>query len=131
MNKQYIITRLDKVRITKVLKKSDQTYPELLQLVETATVIDAIDVPRDLVTMNCHLLCQDVHAEKMIELTLVYPRYENEATGHVSILSDIGIALFSSRVGDTIQYQSSQNKEVALKILEIIYQPENAGHYLI
>lgn len=131
MNNNYIITRLDKVRISKVLKKADQAYPELLKRIETADIIDALAVPKDLITMNCHVLCQDVNTTNTIELTLVYPHYENEQIGHVSILSDIGIALFSSRLGQTVQYRSSQNADVLLKIIDILYQPEKAGHYLI
>lgn len=102
MNYNYTITRLDKVRISKVLKKTDQAYSELLNRIETANIIDALEVPKDLITMNCQVLCQEVNTTNTIELTLVYPRYENEEIGHVSILSNIGVALFSSRLGQTI-----------------------------
>tara|TARA_R110002049_G_scaffold2743_5_gene21143 strand:- start:19609 stop:20004 length:396 start_codon:yes stop_codon:yes gene_type:complete len=131
MKNNYTITRLDKVRIKKILKKSEQDYPELSDRVESASVIDAIDVPNDLVTMNCRIRCQDPETKSITEITLVYPRYADEEIGNVSILSNAGIALFAANVGQTIEYQSSEGNIVSLYIVEILYQPEHAGHYLI
>lgn len=131
MKKNYTVTRLDKVRIKKILKKSVRAYLELSDKVETANVIDAIDVPNDLVTMNCRIRCQEPETKRIAEMTLVYPRYTDVEIGNISILSNAGIALFAANVGQTIEYQSSEGDNVPLYIVEILYQPEHAGHYLI
>lgn len=131
MNKNHIVTRLDKVRIKKILKKTSEDYPELLNRIETSNIIDALDVPNDLVTMNCQIRCEELNTKKITEVTLVYPRYADESSGNISVLSNFGIALFAARVGQTIQFQSSHDIEVSMNIIEILYQPEDAGHYLI
>ena len=100
-------------------------------MIEAANIIDAFEVPKDLITMNCRLRCEELKSRKITEVTLVYQRYANDDIGNVYIFSNLGIALFAARVGETVQCQKPAGVEVSWKIVEILYQPEDAGHYLI
>jgi regulator of nucleoside diphosphate kinase len=57
------------------------------------------------------------------EIAVVYPADADPAAGRVSVLDELGTALFAAAVGDTIQYETT-NGPRRLRVEEILYQPE-------
>jgi len=55
------------------------------------------------------------------KLQLVYPDSADKAQGQISILSWLGMCLLGKRKGDRIGN--------TLSVGDILYQPENSGHY--
>lgn len=92
-----------------------------------ATVLHDEQVPEDIVTMNSSLILQDVDTGRQRLCTLVYPGYLSGAPDRVSVLTSLGTALLGARVGEVIEYDGDERtKEV--RVIDIVYQPEAAGH---
>ncbi len=130
------ITRLDKVRIKKTLKTLQHTelykqYASFIRKIDAATVIDSLQVPDNLVTMNSCIIYEDIKSVSRHEVILVYPQYEDLEAYKISVLSPLGIAIFGATVGTVTSYQNTIGEECKLRILKIVYQPEMSGHYLI
>jgi regulator of nucleoside diphosphate kinase len=131
-----LITRLDKLRIKKVLKAYRRTNVEtqcssLLERIEKASVIDSLMVPQNLVTMNSRICCKDLQTDEGLIVHLVYPQHVRSVSEDISILSPLGIEIFGSTVGDEVSFQTPDGSQKSILILEILYQPETEGHYLI
>lgn len=130
------ITHLDKVRILKSLKAVRHTadmkkFEAFAKKIESATLIDSTSVPDNLVTMNSRVRYQNLASEDEHIAVIVYPKYAHAGKENISVLSPFGVALFGSLVGQEIEYASAGNVCNKLRILQILYQPEMAGHYLI
>jgi regulator of nucleoside diphosphate kinase len=58
----------------------------------------------------------------------VFPADANYEEGKISILAPLGTALLGYRVGDVVYWHVPRGVR-QLRIDEILYQPEAAGHY--
>ncbi len=63
------------------------------------------------------------------ELKLVYPA-ESGKSGTVSVLAPIGSALLGLSVGQSIPWQVPGGRQIRLRVLEVLMQPESMGDYL-
>ncbi|HOK96552.1 MAG TPA: GreA/GreB family elongation factor [Anaerohalosphaeraceae bacterium] len=77
-------------------------------------------VPNDVITMNSSFVILSSRGTKY-KLQLVYPDSADKAQGQISILSWLGMCLLGKRKGDRIGN--------TLSVGDILYQPENSGHY--
>ncbi len=91
-----------------------------------ATVVNAEELPRDVVTMRSRVLIMLDDEEK--EITLVYPNEANLSTGKISILSPVGTAIIGYRVGDVVNWLTPGGLK-RIRIKKILYQPEASGDY--
>jgi len=91
-----------------------------------ATVVNAEELPPDVVTMRSRVLIMLENEEK--EITLVYPNEANRSTGKISILSPIGTAIIGYRAGDVINWLTPGGLK-HIKIKTVLYQPEASGDY--
>lgn len=78
--------------------------------------------------MNSRLRVRDVDSGRDLTLTIVFPSDADLEQGKISIVAPIGTALLGYRVGDTVEWRVPAGVR-RLKIEEILYQPEAAGHY--
>jgi regulator of nucleoside diphosphate kinase len=78
--------------------------------------------------MNSTVRLRDLDADETLEFTLVYPRDADPDEGRVSVLAPIGTALIGYRAGDVIQWPVPAGT-TRLKVEDVVYQPESAGHY--
>jgi regulator of nucleoside diphosphate kinase len=105
---------------------ADQEYLSMLeQELDRAEVVEPEAIPRDVVTMNSEVRLQDLDSGMMQRYKLVFPnqfRWDNS----VSVLAPIGTAMLGYRVGDVIEWRVPKGIR-RLKILEVRYQPEEAG----
>ena len=95
---------------------------------ERAVAVEPQDVPADVITMNSAVRLRDLEADEALEFTLVYPRDASPDGGRVSVLAPIGTAIIGYRTGDVIEWPVPAGT-ARLKVEDVVYQPESAGHY--
>lgn len=126
------VSSLDLQRIERVLRaQSVRHLPgvDALQAeLDRANVVEPVDMPPGIVTMNSTVrFCDDATGNRH-ELTLVYPDGAG-APGTVSILAPTGSALLGLSVGQSIAWQVPGGRKLQLRVLEVVRQPEAEGEY--
>jgi regulator of nucleoside diphosphate kinase len=131
MNEDVIlITEKDLLRIRNVLSYQKSEDFENLDLeLDRAKVISDAEVPGDLVTMNSKIKFLNIHEQKELVITIVYPSEADFSQGKISVLASLGSALLGLRVGQEINWMFPDGKTRTLKILEVLYQPEANEHW--
>jgi regulator of nucleoside diphosphate kinase len=131
MNEDVIlITEKDLLRIRNVLSYQKSEDFENLDLeLDRAKVISDAEVPGDLVTMNSKIKFLNIHEQKELVITIVYPSESDFSQGKISVLASLGSALLGLRVGQEINWMFPDGKTRTLKILEVLYQPEANEHW--
>lgn len=126
MNEDVIlVTEKDLLRIKHVLSFQDTDDFENLELeLDRARIISDDIVPPDLVTMNSKVKFLNLHDNKEVTVTIVYPSEANFSEGKISVLASLGSALLGLRVGQEINWMFPDGKTKTLRILEVIFQPE-------
>ncbi|HEU5069917.1 MAG TPA: nucleoside diphosphate kinase regulator [Verrucomicrobiae bacterium] len=97
---------------------------ELLQ----ARVVAPKEVPPDVVTMNSKARLRDLESGEDVTYTLVFPDQANIEQGRISVVAPVGTAMLGHRVGDEFEWEVPAGP-VRLRVEEVLYQPEAAGHY--
>ena len=95
----------------------------LQRKLERAALVPTDEVPADVVTMLSRVAVADAATGRRHEIAVVYPADADPAAGRVSVLDELGTALFAAAVGDTIQYETT-NGPCRLRVEEVLYQPE-------
>ena len=127
-----LLSRLDVERIEELLEQpryrslnTDALRGEL----ERAEVVEPANVPADVITMNSRARFVEEGTGREYELTLAYPKDANAEAHRVSIFSPAGSALLGLSAGQSIDWKSSDGKEIRLKVLEVTWQPEANGQF--
>ncbi len=136
MNERSIhITEYDRERLAKVIESPgalDHPEPDLLMILKDelarAQVVAPEDIPSDVVTMNSTVSLIDVETGEEDTYTLVFPSEADIATGRISVLAPIGIAILGHRAGTTIDWKVPEGRR-SVRITEVTYQPEASGDY--
>jgi regulator of nucleoside diphosphate kinase len=97
---------------------------ELLQ----ARVVAPKEVPPDVITMNSKARLRDLEDGEEVTYTLVFPDQANIEQGRISVVAPVGTAMLGHRVGDEFEWDVPAGS-VRLRVEEVLYQPEAAGHY--
>jgi regulator of nucleoside diphosphate kinase len=92
-----------------------------------ALVVDELDVPADVVTMNSRVLYEDQDSGHRAETRLVHRAPMVPGESHVSVLAPIGAALLGLSVGQTITWPYVGRDPLRLRVAALLYQPEAAG----
>ena len=128
------ITDYDLNRLKELLQigigfaERDRSSLETLQgELDRAHIVDPTAVPHDVVTMNSRVRLTDIETNEEHVYTLVFPSEANVEQRKISILAPIGTAILGYRVGDTVKW-SVPGGIRTLRLEEILYQPEAAGH---
>lgn len=97
---------------------------------DTARAIPPVEVPDDVITMNTRFTVTDLKSGQATDYTLVYPEDEALDAGKLCVLSPMGMAVLGARVGDVVRWSGARTVR-AVKVAQILYQPEAAGdHHL-
>lgn len=132
---QIILSKIDYLRIQKCIdvarRKNTVGINEaenLLNELHSALIVDPHEVPGNVVTMNSIVKIIFLNSDKLMKFQIVYPGAANIKENKISILSPVATALIGYKVSDEIEWivPSGLTK---LRIEEIIYQPEAAGHF--
>ena len=124
------LTRLDHVRLTRVLAQAAGPAADVLQeLLDGSQQVDSPAVSPTVVTMNTRVLLEDSTGGDPACLTLCYPADVDPARGHVSVLSPVGAALLGVRLGELARWRTPDGREQAARVLGVLFQPEASGDY--
>lgn len=129
-----LLTELDHIRITKLLQRpsvSPETGTEVEDLIHNAELISSYEVPANVVTMYSQVLIADGKTGEQRRLTLCYPHDADPAAGFVSVLSPVGVGLLGLQKGRTARWPTPDGGTASAKILDILFQPEESGDYLL
>lgn len=130
-----ILSKLDFSRIkacihdARQFKSIDAKDAEaLMNELNSAKVIDSEKMPGNIVTMNSIVKISFLNAKKQTKFQIVYPGKADLKNKKISIFSPIATALLGYKAGDEIEWIVPAGP-TKIRIDEIIYQPEAAGHY--
>jgi regulator of nucleoside diphosphate kinase len=126
------VSRIDLERIEALLERlpaTEATRVDALRAeLDRAEVLEPTAMPDHIVTMNSTVTFVDESNGEKLTLTLVYPAAAG-APGTVSILAPVGSALLGLSRDQQIDWPTPDGRQRRLRVLEITYQPEAAGHY--
>jgi regulator of nucleoside diphosphate kinase len=130
-----IVNKLDFSRIKKSIADakhfnsiSTKEADKLVKELESATVVEPEEIPDNVVTMNSIVKVSFLNDAKQIQFRIVYPDQANFRENKISIFSPIATALIGYKVNDEIEWLVPAGP-TKIKIDEILYQPEAAGHF--
>lgn len=121
-----VMTRLDVQRLDSVLY--DNAAPiDLVESLESeiirARIVRSERVAPNVVTMNSRVRFLDEVTGREATLTLVYPKDAGKPDT-LSVLAPAGTALLGMQVGRSIDWTAPNGRQIRLKVLDILYQPE-------
>jgi len=87
---------------------------------ERAVVLDRLDGPPTLVTMNSCVTFRDDQMKRISDVTLVYPEDADIAAGKISVLTPIGAALIGLSEGQSIEWQTRAGLRKSLTVLRVL-----------
>jgi regulator of nucleoside diphosphate kinase len=128
------ITNFDMRRLRDLLSDREQnglsdTFVQSLEKeLNRAVLVPPKQVPPDVVTMNSMVRIEDCDTGEQMVYTLVFPQESKMEENKISVLAPIGTAMLGYRVGDVFEWDVPTGKR-RLRIREVLYQPEAAGHF--
>ncbi|HNP36840.1 MAG TPA: nucleoside diphosphate kinase regulator [Woeseiaceae bacterium] len=127
-----VVTSVDSHRLGRLLDSNLYTYmpgvDSLRRELSRARIVSPTEIPPDVVTMNSTVRFINDSSGSDHELSLVYPNAAG-SPGTVSVLAPIGSALLGLSVGQSVSWQITGGRELKLRILGIVQQPEASGVY--
>ncbi len=132
MNPRVIyITEADMRRLKPLIESMKTSRDDLRGLqseLSQARVVAPKDVPPDVVTMNSKARLRDLETGEEVTYTLVFPDQADIEQGRISVVAPVGTAMLGHQVGDEFEWEVPAGS-VRLRVEEVLYQPEAAGHY--
>lgn len=127
-----LMNELDHARLEKLVDSPEfsklPVAQALAERLDNADIAAPEDIPADLVSMHSRVRFRDLKADLVMERELIYPHNLNQdATDQLSVMAPLGAALLGARLGEEVHWQLPNGKDAALKVEEILYQPEAAG----
>ncbi|MDP1565896.1 MAG: GreA/GreB family elongation factor [Polaromonas sp.] len=129
-----LLTELDHIRITKLLQRpgpSPDTLDQVEDLIHSAELVSPYKVPANVVTMYSQVLIADGQTGQQRKLTVCYPHDADTEAGFVSVLSPVGAGLLGLKKGRLARWQTPDGATATAKIVDILFQPEESGDYLL
>lgn len=128
-----LINRLDAERLQRLIDdapEKDQAVAEMLENeLSRGVVVDPIEIPDNVVSMNSQVQFTDLTRDKQMIRTLVYPYALNSTEDGLSVMAPIGASLLGLKVGDIIDWYLPNNGHAKLCIDAILWQPEREKQF--
>ncbi len=96
----------------------------LKEILDIASIANDEKVPLNLVTMNSHVVYEDVDTGEEHKVILVYPEDAEPAEGKVSVLSPIGTALLGESQGNEVELPLHHGHARRIHINRVVDQTE-------
>lgn len=125
------ITEADMRRLLPLIEGMKNSRDDLRGLqaeLKNARVVAPTDVPPDVITMNSKARLRDLDTGEEMLFTLVFPGNADIEHDKISVVAPIGTAMLGHRVGDEFSWEVPAGS-VRLRVDDVLYQPEAAGHY--
>lgn len=122
-----ILSELDMERLKRCARVSGASSEQrtlVEELEGTAMLLDAAEVPTDVVMVNTRIECTAVASGEAHQWTLVYPDEADYERGCISVLSPTGFALLGARVGQKVECRPPSGVPVQYIIKRILFRPE-------
>jgi regulator of nucleoside diphosphate kinase len=131
--KKIYITGYDRERLERLLERppADDLIGYLDDLrteLDRAVVVEPVEIPPDVITMNSTVSLVDVDTTEEEEFTLVFPRDADAESGRISVMAPLGTAMLGYRVGDVFEWDVPMGRK-HWRVARVIYQPEAAGDF--
>lgn len=126
-----ILTPLDHIRLTRLASglAASSAAAALGDLLAVSDLVPSPSVPADVVTMNSQVLVADEASGARAVYTVCYPGDAQPADGAISVLAPLGTALLGLRVGEVARWVGPAGEPHAVRIVDMLFQPEAAGDY--
>lgn len=131
--KNIVITQPDYDRLRSLIdsfkqfRRRDAEHVDALeQELEDVTVVNAGEVPQNLVTMNSRVRVKDLNNGRELTYQIVFPADADVAKNRISVLAPIGTGLLGYSAGTTVEWQVPSGIR-RLRIVAVEYQPESAA----
>jgi regulator of nucleoside diphosphate kinase len=125
------ITEADLKRLLLIIEGMNNSRDDLRALrteLQNAQILKPSELPPDVISMNSKARLRDLGSGEEMTFTLVFPGNASVAHDRISVAAPIGTAMLGQRVGDEFEWQVPAGS-VRLRVEEVLYQPEAAGHY--
>lgn len=119
-----LVTTSDYERIHGLIDQNPDIECSLLEEeLDRAQLVAPEQMSAGVITMNSKFLYWDSHRETAENQSeLVYAN--TTSTGKISILSPLGASIIGLKEGDEFAFKTPNNQERTIKIIKVIYQPE-------
>jgi len=131
------VTDIDSRRLQGFLKGSklaatrDSSSVDWLERhLDDAEVTPASHIGPDVVTMNSQVLVSDVDSGETFEFEVVFPHIADAASGKISVLAPLGMAVLGRRVGEKFEWEFPVGVRW-LRLDRVLYQPEREGRDIL
>ena len=126
-----IVSTLDYERLELLLQRlpaKDQHRLYLQTELEKATVVDPVELPPDVISMNSVIQLKLSGTDEIRELQLVYPKDLQKNKPQVSVFAPVGMALLGRCQGELIQWRHAGTNG-NIEVMKLLSQPEREGVY--
>jgi regulator of nucleoside diphosphate kinase len=107
-----VVTELDARKLRRLLGghgegslRDEEHLRKLKSELERALVVDAAEVPTDVITMYTRVLVLDLGSGQRNEYVLVVPGDSDVSARRISVLAPLGTALLGYREGDEVEWE--------------------------
>src|SRR5512140_2323767 len=100
-----------------------QALERLEEELDRAVIIDAAEVPADVVTLDSWVRLLDLDSGRELLVSPVLPSKADANAGRLSVLAPLGMAVLGYRAGDTIEWRVPGGLR-RLRVLQVMFQPE-------
>lgn len=130
-----VLTELDHARLSKIARVQPTSLPDsvlepLQDLLIDAQTVPAREVRADIVTMYAQMQVRLNGSETLNKIALCYPEDAEPASGFVSVLSPMGLALLGLSLGQTAHWLGPTGETMTAQVEAILFQPEASGDYV-
>jgi regulator of nucleoside diphosphate kinase len=130
MNLPISITEQDAARLRRLLdsnvarKETDSTSLKRLEHeLDRARIVPQSELPADAIAMNSTVELEDLSDGEILTYTLVYPEQADAASGRISILAPLGMAMLGYRVGDEFEWPVPSGM-IRVRVRRMIKSPD-------
>ena len=106
-------------------REDRSTLERLEEEIDRAVVVEAHEIPPDVVTLDSRVALFDLDTGEQLVFTLVLPSRSNVDAGRISVLAPLGMAVLGYRAGDDIEWEVPAGRR-RLRVQSVTYQPEAA-----
>jgi len=127
-----VITENDYERLLRLInsrrkwRHETEALEALEQELERASIVNGIELPDDVVTMNSRVHVKDLDRDHELVYQIVFPADANAGQDRISVLAPIGTGLLGYRTGDVVEWPVPSGMR-RLRIVAVERQSEVVG----
>ncbi|WP_425613466.1 nucleoside diphosphate kinase regulator [Anatilimnocola sp. NA78] len=107
-DRERLLRLIDSARLD--LRISTASIASLEGELARADIVEAAELPSDVVTMGSTIWFRDLETDEVEQYTLVIPAEADVMRDRISILAPIGTALLGYRLGDVVEWRVPSGK---------------------